>query len=132
MDINKHLKPGLSHKMEFTVEEQHTAKHIGSGTVTVLATPWMIAFMEITSRTLLDMHLPDTHSSVGTLVNVRHLAPSPLGSTVHAKVNIEEVDGNKITLSVSVIEGEAEVGKGTHERYVIEMERFLRRIEETS
>jgi predicted thioesterase len=91
----------------------------------------MIAFMEITSRTLLDEHLPDTHSSVGALVNVRHLAPSPLGSTIHTKVIIEKVDGNKITLSVSALEGEAEVGKGTHERYVIEVDRFLKRIEGT-
>ena len=88
--------------------------------------------MEITSRTLLDEHLPDTHSSVGTLVNVRHLAPTPLGSKVHAQVNIEKVEGNKITLSVSVSEGEVEVGKGTHERHVIEIDRFLKRVEETS
>ena len=130
MDTSKHLKPGLSHQMEFTVEEQHTAKHIGSGTVTVLATPWMIAFMEITSRTLLDEHLPDTHSSVGALVNVRHLAPTPLGSKIHAQVKIEEVEGSKITLSVSALEGEVEVGKGTHERSVIEVERFLKQVKE--
>ena len=128
MDTNKHLKPGLSHQMEFTVEERHTASHIGSGRVKVLATPWMIAFMEITSRTLLDMHLPDSYSSVGTLVNVRHLAPTPLGSKVHAQVNIEKVEGNKITLSVSVSEGEVEVGKGAHERYVIDVDRFLKRV----
>ena len=130
MDTSKHLKPGLSHQMEFTVEERHTASHIGSGAVRVLATPWMIAFMEITSRTLLDEHLPDTHSSVGSLVNVRHLAPSPMGSKIHTKVIIEKVEGNKITLSVSALDSDVEVGKGLHERYVIEIDRFLKRVDE--
>ncbi len=128
MDTEKYLKPGLSHQMEFTVEEKHTASHVGSGPVRVLATPWMIAYIEITSRTLLDGHLPDTHSSVGTLVNVRHLAPSPMGTKIHTEVEIDSVEGNKVTLTVSAREGEKRVGEGTHERFVIDKERFLKRI----
>ena len=128
MDTEKYLKPGLSHQMEFTVEEKHAASHVGSGPVRVLATPWMIAFIEITSRTLLDEHLPDTHSSVGTLVNVRHLAPSPLGTKIHTEVEIDSVEGNKVTLTVSARDGEKRVGEGTHERFVIDKERFLKRI----
>lgn len=128
MDTEKYLKPSLSHQMEFTIEEKHTASHVGSGPVRVLATPWMIAFIEITSRTLLDEHLPDTHSSVGTLVNVRHLAPTPLGGKIHTEVEIDSVEGNKVTLVVSANDGEKQVGGGTHERFVIDKERFLKRI----
>ena len=128
MDTEKYLKPGLSHQMEFTVEEKHAASHVGSGPLRVLATPWMIAFIEITSRTLLDEHLPETHSSVGTLVNVRHLAPSPMGTKIHTEVEIDSVEGNKVTLKVSANDGEKRVGGGTHERFVIDKERFLKRI----
>ncbi len=110
------------------VEERHTAAHVGSGTVRVLATPWMIAFMEINARKLLDEHLPEGYSSVGVLVNVRHLSPSRLGSTVLAKANIEGIEKNTVTLAVEVWEGETLIGKGTHERVVIEVERFLRRV----
>jgi predicted thioesterase len=128
MDVQDYLKPGLSRHMDFVIEDRHTASHIGSGTVGVLATPWMIAFMEINARTMLDEHLPEGYSSVGTRVDVHHLVPSPLGNSVRAKTKIDSVDGNKIILSVSVWDGDEEVGKGTHERYVIDVERFLKRV----
>lgn len=128
MDITKFLQVGLGREETFMVEERHTAAHVGSGTVRVLATPWMIAFMEINARKLLDEHLPEGYSSVGVLVNVRHLSPSRLGSTVLAKANIEGIEKNTVTLAVEVWEGETLIGKGTHERVVIEVERFLRRV----
>jgi predicted thioesterase len=130
MDTSKYLKISLSKQMEFTVEEKHAASHIGSGSVRVLATPMMIMFMEITARIMMEEYLPDTHTSVGTQVNVRHLAPSPVGSTIRAEVNIESVEGDKINLTVSAWEGEKKIGEGYHERYVIEKERFLKRIKQ--
>jgi predicted thioesterase len=129
MDKTEALKPGLSKEMAFTIEEKHAASHIGSGSVRVLATPSMILFIEITARTMIEEYLPETHTSVGTLVNVRHLAASPVGSTVRTEVFIEDVKENKITLGVSVWEGEKKVGEGTHERFVVERERFLQQIE---
>jgi fluoroacetyl-CoA thioesterase len=131
MDASKNLKPGLSHHMEFVVEEKHTASHVGSGTVRVLSTPSMILFMEITARVMMDEYLPDTHTSVGAQVNVRHLAPSPAGSTVRAEVEITAVEGNKVMLDVTVWDGEEKIGEGQHERFVIDKERFLRRFNKT-
>jgi predicted thioesterase len=131
MKTSQHLQPGLKLEKDFIVEEKHAASHVGSGSVRVLATPWMIAFMEITSRILLDDHLPEGYSSVGTHLDIRHLAPSSLGSTVHVSVEITAVDGNKVSLNVSAKDGEVEVGAGTHERFVIEVERFLQRIEKS-
>jgi predicted thioesterase len=117
--------------MEFTVEEKHTASHVGSGSVRVLATPIMIQFIEITARTMIEEYLPEIHTSVGTQVRVKHLAPSPVGSTIRTEVTIEAVEGNKIALAVSAWEDEKKIGEGLHERYIVEKERFLQQIEPT-
>lgn len=117
--------------MEFVVEEEHSAAHLGSGSMRVLSTPSMILFMERTARIMMDEYLPDTHTSVGVQVNVRHLAPSPVGNRVRAEAEITSVDGNKITLDVAVWDGEVKVGGGQHERFVIDKERFLRRFNES-
>lgn len=132
MDVNDYLKPGLTRQQDFIVEETHTAAHIGSGAVKALATPWMVAFMEITARTLLDEHLPEGYSSVGIRVNVRHLAPSALGSQLRAEVTVDAIAGYKVTLSVAVWDREQQVGAGNHERHVIDVQRFLKRVEKAN
>ncbi|MBW8011833.1 MAG: thioesterase [Chloroflexi bacterium] len=129
MDVTKYLQAALFREETFLVEEKHTAPHVGSGVLRVLGTPWLIAFMEITSRKLLDEHLPQGYSTVGVLVNVRHLAPSAIGSSVHVRVEVQDVDGNKVTLAMEAQDGEELVGKGLHERYVIDVQRFLKRVE---
>ena len=119
------LSPGLALDLEFEVRPEHSAAHIGSGSVQVLSTPSMIAFIEITSLKLLDTHLPQGHSSVGARVDIRHLAPSPVGCTVRVSAEITAVDGRKVTLDVNAREGDKQIGAGTHERAVIDVERFL-------
>lgn len=131
MDASKKLKPGLSHQMEFVVEEEHSAAHLGSGSMRVLSTPSMILFMERTARIMMDERLPDTHTSVGVQVNVRHLAPSPVGNRVRAEAEITCVDGNTVNLDVAVWDGGVQVGEGQHERFVIDKERFLRRFDKS-
>ena len=121
MDVYDYLIPGMFREQTFTVEEQHTASHVGSGTLRVLATPWMIAYMETTARIMLDEALPDTQSSVGVLVNVRHLAPSPQGSRVRVRVEVIDVDKNLVSLSVQAWDEEEQIGKGQHERVVIDV-----------
>lgn len=123
------IETGQKLSQEFSVEEQHTAFHLGSGTVQVLATPMMIAFIENTALKLLDQSLPDGYTSVGTRVDVRHLAPSPLGSEVRVEVLVSQVEDLKVTLQVQVWDGQRLVGDGTHERFVIEVARFLDRVE---
>lgn len=127
MNVEKRIQTGLSKAARFRVEEQHSAGHIGSGTVSVLATPSMIAFMEITARRLLDEHLPDTHTTVGVRVDVRHLAACPIGAEVEARVVVGSVEGRRVTLSVEVWHGERQLGSGQHERVVVERARFLTR-----
>lgn len=123
------ITPGLSFEMEFEVLPEHSAAHIGSGTVGVLSTPSMIAFIEITARTLLDAHLPEGSSTVGTRVDIRHLQASRVGASIKVKAEVIEVDRRAVTLQVDAWEGEKHIGSGRHERFVIDMERFLRKIE---
>lgn len=122
------LTPGLALDLEFEVLPEHSASHLGSGSVGVLSTPSMILFMEITARKLLDDHLPEGHSSVGARVDVRHLAPSPVGCRVRAHAEVAAVDGRKVTLAVDAWEGDKHIGTGTHQRVVIDVGRFLEKM----
>ena len=128
MEIKHKLEENQSLEKTFIVEANHTADHIGSGSIKVLSTPMMIAYMEITSLELLDTHLPDGFSSVGSQVNIRHLAPSPQGSKIKVKATIEKIEGGKITLSVAAWEEDKQIGSGTHVRHLINTERFMNKV----
>jgi fluoroacetyl-CoA thioesterase len=123
------FQPGMEREESFIVEEEHTAMHVGSGTSRVLATPWMIAYMERNSHRLLAKSLPEDYSSVGVQVNVRHLAPTPMGKSVRVHSQITEIDGLRITFTVQAWDEVEKIGDGTHQRYVIEEARFLKRVE---
>lgn len=125
MNPEELIKVGTARQQTFTVEAQHTATHVGSGSVGVLATPWLIAFMEVTARVMLDELLPETHSTVGVRVDVRHLAASALGSTVHTRCEVQAVSGNRVTLSVAAWDSDEVIGEGSHERFVIDRQRFI-------
>ena len=116
---------GLARTQTFTVEETHSAAHLGSGTVSVLSTPSMILFMEITARSLLDEHLPDTHTTVGVHLDVRHLAACPIGVQVEARVGVIAVEGRKVQPSVEVWQGDKQLGDGQHARVIVDKARFL-------
>lgn len=126
------IQIGMSLTKHFVVDETHSAPHVGSGSVRVLATPWMIAFMEITARHLLDQHVPHTHTSVGTHVDVRHLAACAVGGQVEARVEVVAFDGRRVTLDVELLEGARQIGAGRHERMIIDKEKFLARVEAES
>ena len=88
MDLENYLKVGLTREETFQVTEEHAAAHVGSGGSRVLATPWMIAFMERVAFRLLEEHLPEGESSVGVLVEVSHLAPTSVGKSVRVKADL--------------------------------------------
>lgn len=132
MDLTTLIQPGLTLETTFTVADQHTAAHIGSGSLRVLATPIMISFMEGVSHRLLAQRLPAGRSSVGVLVNVRHLAPTPLGSTVRVCTEVLAVDGSRVVFRVQAFDETELVGEGEHHRMVIDEARFLKRVEAKS
>ena len=122
------ITTGMTKTKTFTVKEEHTAYHIGSGTVRVLGTPIMIAFMEITAMEMLEEVLDETKTTVGTRVDIRHLAPSPLGAEIKVSAEVIEVEGPKVTLTVNAWHGETLIGTGTHWRYVIDIEQFRQQL----
>ena len=129
MDINEVIQKGMIREEMFQVAEEHTAIHVGSGGSRVLATPWMIAFMERVAHRLLAENLPAGESSVGVLVDVRHLAPTPIGAAVRVQVEIVTVDGAQVTFSVQAWDQAEKIGEGRHQRVLINEARFQRRVE---
>jgi fluoroacetyl-CoA thioesterase len=132
METHNFVKVGMKKESTFTVEEKFTASHVGSGSLRVLATPSMIAFMEITARSLLEEVLPDGYSSVGVHVDVRHLAPTPLGGQVRVVCEVVEVEAQQVRFAFQAQDGEEKIGDGSHKRVVIDVNRFLKRIEAKS
>jgi fluoroacetyl-CoA thioesterase len=127
MDYDQIIEPGMTNENTFSVEEAHLAIQVGSGAARVLATPWMIAFMERTSHQLIAQRLPDGYSSVGAMVHVRHLAPSLVGSTIRVKASVLTIEKNRVLLQVEAWDETEKIGEGSHERAIIEVERFLKR-----
>jgi fluoroacetyl-CoA thioesterase len=128
MDLNEFIQPGMAKEETFVVKDENTAIHVGSGASRVLATPWMIAFMERLSHRLLAENLPEGYSSVGVLVNVRHLAPTPVGEEVKVRTEVASVDGWRVNFNAQAWDHAELVGEGQHQRFVIDEARFLRRV----
>jgi predicted thioesterase len=128
MDLNTIFRVGMLRETSFIVQEQHSAAQVGSGSLRVLATPIMIAQIERNSHLLLAEHLPSGYSSVGGQISIRHLAPSPIGSTVRIRSEIQRVEGLRVQFLVQAWDQEEEIGTGEHNRFVIEEDRFLRRV----
>jgi len=122
------VEAGITCRQEYVVEEQHTAKHIGSGTVEVLATPAMILFMENTALNCVQKYLPEGYTTVGTAINVKHLNPAPKGSKVVVEATVESVEGRRIVFRVVAKLGEIIIGEGVHERYVVNIDKFAEKV----
>jgi predicted thioesterase len=123
------LKVGLSGRAEFVVDEEHTAPRVGSGLVHVLATPVMINLFEAAALDAVDKHLPAGYQSLGTVLNVRHIAATPVGMKVFAVARIARVEGRTVFLSVEARDEKELIGDGLHERVVVNVEKFSQRVQ---
>ena len=128
MELNELIRVGLEIEKEYEVIEHHSAVHIGSGSQRVLATPWMITYMERTCRDLIAEYLPDGYASVGVHVDVRHLAPTPVGGMVWVLARVSHVEGLQVGLNVEARDKFEQIGKGNHTRVVIDEARFMKRV----
>jgi predicted thioesterase len=124
------LIPGLKGEIKLKVEQAHTAKHLGSGSVLVLATPQMILLMEMASVHAVDHLLPEGQRTVGVALDVRHLAATPMGMTVTVKSELLEVDGRKLRFRVEAWDEQEKVGEGFHNRAIIDVQRFGQKVQE--
>ena len=116
---------GLKGRSETVVTEHNTADAVGSGLVPVFATPYMIALMENAASTSLLPYLAADEGTVGTHLDVAHTSATPIGMKVWADAVVTAVDGKKITFEVSAFDEAGEIGRGTHERFIITDRRFL-------
>ena len=116
---------GLKGRSETVVTEHNTADAVGSGLVPVFATPYMIALMENAASISLLPYLAADEGTVGTHLDVAHTSATPIGMKVWADAVVTAVDGKKITFEVSAFDEAGEIGRGTHERFIIRPEQFL-------
>lgn len=124
------LEPGLSHTTTRTVALEDTAQHIGSGSVAVLGTPIMILWMEETALAAAQPYLAEGQTTVGSRVDVRHLAATPLGAWVRVQAELVEVHGRRLVWRVTADDEHERIGEGLHERYIIDVARFQARLDE--
>ena len=124
---NFNLKTGLTGEAKVKVSEENTALKFGSGTIDVFATPAMIGLMEKASIEAVDNLLPKGFATVGTKIEVRHLAATPVGMNVTAKAELLEIDNKKLKFSIEAYDDLDKIGEGTHFRYIINLEEFINR-----
>src|SRR5260221_12113343 len=130
MALALNLPAGMTGTAELVVGEQHTAPRIGSGRIRVLATPVMINLIEAAALAAVEQSLPEEHQSLGTRLNVSHIAATPVGMRVRATAEVERVEGRTIYFRVRAEDEHELIGQGTHERGGVNLERFDRRVNE--
>lgn len=129
MDLAAVLKLGTLGRTELVVGEEHTAPRVGSGLVHVLATPVMINLFEAAALDAVDRHLPPGYQSLGTVLNVRHIAATPVGMKVFASAKILKIEGRTVFLAVEARDEKELIGDGLHERVVVNVEKFSLRVQ---
>jgi fluoroacetyl-CoA thioesterase len=126
--MTESLQPGLTGTASVTVTGDLTAAALGSGNVDVYSTPALIALLEAAAINALEGHLADGQTSVGTALNVKHLAATPVGMSVQATATLKEIDGRRLVFDVSASDDVEPIGQGTHERFVVDQARFEERV----
>ncbi|GAW92223.1 thioesterase family protein [Calderihabitans maritimus] len=125
--MSENLKVGLKGEAKEVVTSNNTAIKYGSGSVEVYATPAMIGLMEKAALSSVDPLLPEGQTTVGTALNVRHLAATPIGLTVTARSELIQIENRKLVFRVEAFDSKEKIGEGTHERFIVDLERFLSR-----
>lgn len=118
------METGIKNSLERTVTENNTAVSMGSGTLSVFATPAMVALIEETAWRSVVPYLDEGQATVGTGLNISHVSPTPLGMTVKCETELIEVDGRKLKFKAEVFDETGLIGTGTHERFIINASKF--------
>ena len=121
------LDIGMKHSVETVVSEENTAAKAGSGSLMVFGTPYMVALMENAALTLMAATLPEGKGTVGTAMNITHSAPTPVGMKVRAEAEVTNIaaNGKIVDVKVSAYDEVGLIGEGTHQRAIIDNERFM-------
>ena len=129
MELAAALKPGLTGRAELVVGEEHTAPRVGSGKVRVLATPVVINLFEAAALAAIEHLLPAGYQSLGIILNVRHIAATPVGMKVRATAVVEGFSKRMISFKVEARDEIDLIGDGVHERVVVNVAKFDLRVQ---
>ena len=124
------LQTGIKGKIELTVTKDKCAGAIGSGELDVFATPSMIALIEETAWKSVVPYLQPGEGTVGTALDVRHVAATPVGLQVTCETELTLVDRRRLVFDVKVYDAFGLVGEGTHERFIIQYEKYMKKVDE--
>lgn len=119
------LTVGLKGYAETVVTKSNTAATVGSGSLDVFATPMMAALMEAAAVNALENHVEEGQSSVGTHMDLSHDSATPIGMRAWAEAELTAIDGRALTFSVTAFDEAGPIGKGTHVRFLIQVEKFM-------
>lgn len=126
------LKIGDRYTSELIVEEKHTAAAFGSGNIYVFSTPMMIGLMENAALKCAAAGLDEAFSTVGTTVDIKHFAATPMGQRVYATAELIEIEDKRLLFKVEAYDENEKIGEGLHGRYIIHAEKFLARVNQKS
>lgn len=123
------MEIGIIGTQTITVTEEKTAKAMGSGELNVFATPAMIALMENTAYKSVAEYLEPGQGTVGTLMNVSHVAATPMGMQIKCETKLVEIDRRRLVFEVKASDEKGLIGEGTHERFIVDNAKFMARAE---
>lgn len=115
---------GVVHEETWVVGKEQLASHMASGTVNVFATPCLVALMEYTCMKLIEPCLAQGITTVGSVVNITHVSPTPEGMEVRARATLTETDGRRFVFRVEAYDEAGLIGEGVHERCSVKTARF--------
>ena len=121
------MEIGITGVQTLTVTEDKTAKALGSGELAVFATPCMIALMENTAYKSVQPFLAEGQGTVGTLLNVRHVAATPVGMVVRCETKLVEIDRKRLVFEVRAFDACGLIGEGSHERFIVDNQKFMQK-----
>ena len=119
------LETGIKGRQDITVTMELSAKAMGSGGLEVFATPAMIALMEKTAMLSVQEQLEDGQGTVGTRLEIDHIAATPVGAEVWCESELVEIDRKRLVFEVVAYDKAGVIGKGRHERFIVNNERFM-------
>ena len=122
------IRIGMKGYAENLVEKGDTALEVGSGSLMVFATPCMVAMMEGAACDAIADALSEGQTSVGTMLNIQHTSGTPVGVEVRAEAEVTAVEGKVITFAVTAFDEAGEIGKGTHQRVLVQEQKFLDKV----
>ncbi len=121
------METGIKLTKRFKVTKEKLANEVGSGKVGVYATPMMIAAIENTASESIESELTEGQTSVGTNISVSHIAATPEGMDIRIETELTEISDRKLRFSVKAYDESGLIGEGTHERVIVDKERFERK-----